>query len=154
MARGDDWLVRGFGTVYPVHVEAFVRLMTTLRRAFDGDLDLMLILAVIGERKLARRVAPDAVTLERFGATDIAEPDSVAANPHSIAAFTGIPRETVRRKVATLIERGWVERDGNGDLRPTRRAAVELAEGTEATMRYLRAVIDAADRARRAACPE
>jgi hypothetical protein len=35
-------------------------------------------------------------------------------------------RETVRRKVAALIRRGWVEREENGDLRPTRKAAIDL----------------------------
>ena len=37
-------------------------------------------------------------------------------NALSIAEATGIPRETVRRKVLTLIERGMVYRAANGHL--------------------------------------
>ena len=35
-------------------------------------------------------------------------------NSSSIAEVTGIPRETVRRKLEALARRGWVERDADG----------------------------------------
>ena len=37
-------------------------------------------------------------------------------NAYSIAASTGLPRETVRRKIARLVELGWVRRRHNGHL--------------------------------------
>ena len=37
-------------------------------------------------------------------------------NAHSIALACGLPRETVRRKVASLLKRGWLRRSGHGDL--------------------------------------
>ena len=40
-----------------------------------------------------------------------------ACNALSISRATGIPRETVRRRVEALVKRGWVRRDGRGHLR-------------------------------------
>lgn len=37
-------------------------------------------------------------------------------NTHSIALYLGIPQETARRKVAALIEKGWVVKDAEGSL--------------------------------------
>lgn len=37
-------------------------------------------------------------------------------NAYSIAAATGLPRETVRRKIGRLVELGWIERSDNGQL--------------------------------------
>lgn len=37
-------------------------------------------------------------------------------NAYSVAASTGIPRETVRRKVARLVELGWIEKRPGGHL--------------------------------------
>jgi hypothetical protein len=62
------------------------------------------------------------------------EPEGL--NARSIADFSGIPRETVRRKVQDLIDLGWVERHGN-DLRATDKARVELMPLTETSLDYL-----------------
>lgn len=148
MRSDDDWLIEGFGEVYPTHVTAFVELMTVLRHAFGGDLDLMLILAVIGDRRVWQKTPKEAVSYDALGQTGLPDSQTVAINTLSIANYTGIPRETVRRKVAALIERGWIEREDNGDLRPTRKAADDLRVGTEATITYLRAIVDACDRIR------
>ena len=39
-----------------------------------------------------------------------------ATNVHSLAASTGIPRETVRRKVKRLVAQGWLEQSEDGAL--------------------------------------
>jgi len=153
MAAEDDWLKAGFAEIWPVHMEGFVRLMLILRQSFGGDLDQMLILAVIGDRKLARRASPAEPSYDRLGYSELHHPASVAINPHSIAEYTAIPRETVRRKVAALIERGWVERSENGDLRTTAKVAEDLQHGTEATLDYFRAIARAFDAARASAMP-
>jgi len=153
MATGDDWLKAGFAEIWPVHMEGFVRLMLILRQAFGGDLDQMLILAVIGERKLARRASAAEPRYDRLGYTDLHDPESLAINAHSLSEYTGIPRETVRRKVAALIERGWVERSDNADLRTTARVAEDLQHGTDATLDYLRSIAQAFDAARARADP-
>lgn len=151
MARGDDWLREGFGRVYPVHVAAFSKLLLALRREFDGDLDLLLILAVIGERHhaLEDRENLDAIDLDSFSTTSPHEIERPTVNVQSVADYTGIPRETVRRKVAALIKRGWVRREEDGDLHPTAKAATDLRTSTEAAYAYIRTLTAATDVVRR-----
>lgn len=43
-------------------------------------------------------------------------------NAYSIAAATGLPRETVRRKIVRLAELGWISRQDNGHLFLTAKA--------------------------------
>lgn len=144
----QDWLKKSFGAIYSSHIKAFAELVITLRRDFKGDLDSMLILAVIGDRRLSRALSPDALTYQTIGHTKVVSAEKNVINTLSIAEYTGIPRETVRRKVATLITRGWVAHDQNGDLIPTKKAATDLATSTDATLRYLETVVSACDMAR------
>ncbi|TIC79579.1 hypothetical protein [Crenobacter intestini] len=41
-----------------------------------------------------------------------------ATNGHSIALVTGIPRETVRRKLVKLTALGWLTENAHGQLLP------------------------------------
>jgi hypothetical protein len=138
MGFGAADLSKHFGRIWPVHVEHFAELLIALRREFDGDLDRMLVLAIIGLRTLPpRRV--QALSYEEFDAGRLVrEPDPI--NVQSIADTSGIPRETVRRKVAELERKGWVERLESGHLAVAARAREELVPATEATMRYLVAI--------------
>ncbi len=70
-------------------------------RAFNGDLQEVLVLAVVGQvfMHVRRQDGVDPATITR----------SIAAS--RIADITGIPRQTVRRKLASLGARGWVEQD-------------------------------------------
>jgi DNA-binding IclR family transcriptional regulator len=61
-------------------------------------------------------------------------------NVHSISECSGIPRETVRRKVLELQKDGWIEKHETGHLVATMKAARDLAPVTEATFRYLVAI--------------
>lgn len=49
-----------------------------------------------------------------------------ATNGHSIALVTGIPRETVRRKLVKLAELGWLSENAQGQLLPTPRLTEQL----------------------------
>lgn len=138
MPEDDKLPLRAFADGFTTHVSALVRLLTALREAFDGDLDTLLIFAVIGDRHFARRVDPNTPTYRTLGSTEVSDTPSV--NAFSIAQCTGIPRETARRKVAQLVERGWVTNDASGNLRPTRRAARELAKGTDETIRFINTI--------------
>jgi hypothetical protein len=146
MAKGRNRLTRVFGELYPVHVRAFTSLLIALRRDFSGDLDMLLVLAVIGDRRLSRRTTPDALTYQQIGRTPVREDGIATINALSIAEYTGIPRETVRRKVNELIQKGWVTRDDNGDLVPTPKAAQDLAQSTDATLDYLGTIIEAGEK--------
>lgn len=109
-----------------------------LRKEFDGDLDLLLIFAVIGERHFVRKVNPDSPTYKTLGSTKVTQSPSV--NAYSIAQCTDIPRETVRRKVGHLTTRGWVTCDTKGNLSPTQKAAQDLSIGTDETVRFINTV--------------
>jgi biotin operon repressor len=138
MHFGDDELSRHFGQIWPVHVEHFAALLIALRREFGGDLDRMLVMAVIGLRTLPpRRV--EGRSFDEFQAGRFAE-QARPINVQSIAETTGIARETVRRKVAELEAAGWIERGDDGHLMVAPRAREDLAPATQASMRYLVAV--------------
>lgn len=138
MRFGYEELERDFGRIWPVHVEHFTELLIVLRRHFDGDLDRMLVMAIIGLRTMPARLVED-VGYETFKTQRVvAEPGPI--NVQSIADSSGIPRETVRRKVKALEEAGLVERRDRGHLVVSATARDVLAPATEATMRYLVAV--------------
>lgn len=112
---------------YPAHVRAFSELLIKLRAELGNDLDQLLILAVVAERHYA--AIETAVEIDVGG-----------INTYSVALYTDIPRETVRRKVKLLVEKGWLDCDTRGNLAPTAQAASDLKEGTAATWRYIRAI--------------
>lgn len=91
-------------------VEFFIEHLSDASRCFEGDLQEMIVLALVGQVRLrAHKLATDAgddlegITLQRM---------SISAS--RIADVTGIPRETVRRKLAKLEGRGWITRTGDG----------------------------------------
>lgn len=142
MTDRTRWLEQRFSDFWPAHTKAFSDLLITARRHFDGDLDSLLVMAVIGSRSL-----PDGglrgLRYSEFRTgrrrEDHAPP---VINVQSIADVTGIPRETARRKVARLVERGWLEfRDRGIVASPS--AATQLQDLTEATLRYLDTVLSA-----------
>ena len=139
MNLDEDSLIACFGRIWPVHNDAFCELLVTLRRHFGGDLDRMLVLAVIGSRTLARgRI--DGMCYDRFMDVERAgEPAST--NLQSIADYSGIPRETVRRKLRDLEQSGWISRSDKGHFVATAKAAEDLEPATQATLRYLLAVV-------------
>jgi hypothetical protein len=94
-------------------VEFFIEHMADLSRTFRGDLQQMIVLALIGQ-----------VTLRAYRAAEIAgeDPSALPEERFVIAAariadVTGIPRETVRRKLAALERRKWVVQAGDGGWR-------------------------------------
>ena len=135
MSKGEKNTIDNFASIYPSYLEGVSHLLITLRKACGGDLDKALIMAVIGERHFAKRVSKDTPKLDSLGATEVTPGPSV--NALSIAQFTEIPRETVRRKVKALVERGWVRVDRQGNLTPTQKAAVDLKLGTKAALTFI-----------------
>jgi DNA-binding IclR family transcriptional regulator len=73
--------------------------------------------------------------------------DPAPINLQSIADYSGIPRETVRRKLRDLERLGWIIRRDKGYLIATAKAAQDLAPATEATQRYLLTVVAACNEA-------
>lgn len=89
-----------------------LKLLHIVHGHFSGDVEQFFILGVIAARSLED---------PRFAEVDIAQIESGAVerlpslgiNLRSLSASTGIPLETVRRKVRALREKGWVGREGN-----------------------------------------
>lgn len=80
----------------------FTEQIFALRQRF-GDLDVAVILTVMGLTSLKA---------VRAGQT-LGTPISA----HSLALATGIPRETVRRKLVVLADLGWIEAAPSGGWR-------------------------------------
>lgn len=131
-----------FGKIWPSHVSNLTAFLISARSAFGGDLDLFLVLAVIGDRTFASGRVPPSLNFEEFMSEDRAKLDPISLNTHSVSQFSGIPRETVRRKVQELVDRGWVERSEDGSLTATRKASVDLLPLTEVSMKYLARMSD------------
>lgn len=132
----DGVIDRNFHDIQPAWVEDHLRLLLFLRRKFGNDLDKVIILAVIGQVMFARGEPVGEgyhdilVSQEEYHADHL-------TNVESIAMATGIPRESVRRKVCELIDQGWVKRDGKRRLLVTNLATIELEEGTRITFRMM-----------------
>jgi hypothetical protein len=135
----EELVRKQFGDLWPYHNKAFNELLILCRRAFDGDLDKMIILSIIGERTLTVERAAG-ISYERFLEGLRGPASSKPINVQSISECTGIPRETVRRKIGQLIERGWVQRDESGLLFVLPQASRDLRPITEGTLEYLRRV--------------
>lgn len=134
----EETLRQNFGKLHAIHVAALTRHLIQCRKVFDGDLDLFLVLTIIGERTFNPRNAPNVTSHADFLDGTVRNLEPAAINLQSIADYSGIPRETVRRKVEYLIEKGWVERDDRRFVTATDKAKDSLVELTDSEMRYLR----------------
>jgi DNA-binding GntR family transcriptional regulator len=94
-------------------VEFFIEHLTDVSRAFRGDLQAMLVLGLIGQSWIN---AVRAAQAEGIAPGDL-PPERTSTSASRIADITGIPRQTVRRKLAALEERGWILRNKDGSCR-------------------------------------
>jgi DNA-binding MarR family transcriptional regulator len=75
-------------------------------RVFDGDLQELLILSVVGQANFGEITRGGGnSSIGRFDASR-----GQGASASGISAVTGIPRETVRRKLERLQKKGWIEK--------------------------------------------
>jgi hypothetical protein len=97
-------------------VQFYLRITLLQTKAFDGDVDLVVITGAIALSAIEGKLR-DRQFKERFGdiATVIGADGQRGCNVLSIAAATGLPRETVRRKIGHLVARGIVMRRGVSD---------------------------------------
>lgn len=98
---------------YPQVQYAFVEFVSghlaDVSRVFKGDLQFPVLLAVIGQATIKGHVA---ATRAGVRLQDI-EPRNLGLTAFRLADATGIPRETVRRKLLEMQRRGWLARRGN-----------------------------------------
>lgn len=91
-----------------------------LHQLFDGDLVAALVLATVANRNM-QRYFEDVARRSAAGLDTLVEAREHVAhlrhcNAHSVASATGIPRETVRRKVRWLQQKGWLTVGARGEL--------------------------------------
>lgn len=122
--------------------------VSSLRRLFDEFERDILLPILLGE------IALHNIGSLENGAESIFDSDVESVvkrlrpcNAYSIAAATGLPRETVRRKIARLVELGWIARRDNGHLFLTAQAIRHF--GALLGSRDLPELLDTADRIRR-----
>ena len=117
-----------------------------LYKFFGGDMAMPIVLGEIAMRNLQAvfQMRPDEPyeVLDNGIARKLVQRTYTSehlrpANALSISIATGIPRETVRRKVDKLIAMGWVQRDGHSLLFITRKVADDMGDfDREETTRF------------------
>jgi len=115
-----------FGAIFPLINTHYLRMLVTWRAAFDGDLEKAMIVGAVVDQGIRAAGFTDQ-SYDSYLGTFIYENIVPATNVQSIADFTGIPRETVRRKVNDLCAKGWIERDKDGAVRMTIQGTLDLA---------------------------
>ena len=95
--------------------DLLARLNRGRREVYDGDLDLASVFEIIGTTAVEHSIR-DAKFREQHGtfATVIGAAGQRGTNAMSISAGTGIPRETVRRKIKRLLELGMIVEQSRG----------------------------------------
>lgn len=125
--RADE-VAQVFGEDYRAYqycfVEFLIEHLSDVSRTFRGDLQAALVLALVGQAWLgaARSAAAAGAGPETL------PPARTSTSASRIADITGIPRQTVRRKLARLEDRGWIRRNADGSVRL-------VAEGGETAAR-------------------
>lgn len=133
----DEAITRDFGVIWPRHVSSLTQFLIDCRKTFDGDLDLFLVLCIIGDRTFSAQHAPSDMDFDAWTEASSSAVPSIEINAQSLSDYSGIPRETVRRKLNILVEKGWVERDERGFITATSRAKEDLAPLTKSSLLYL-----------------
>jgi len=109
--RRASALVENFDRDYPAYQYAFVNFLVDhladLSRAYRGDFQQIVILAIIGQRWLN--------LVRNMQTGEVPGPAEISISASRLADVTGIPRETVRRKLALMQGKGWVTQGTNGN---------------------------------------
>ena len=105
----------------------FVGYLKDIYRLFEGDLSLVIVVAELAHHNLSAHFSTHAGLAPDVPSTTDPAPDFFRGlrpcNAYSLAAATGLPRETVRRKLLRMEALGWLERCGTREVRITHRLA-------------------------------
>ncbi|MBP9714133.1 MAG: hypothetical protein KBD60_10650 [Sterolibacterium sp.] len=123
--------------------------MRSIYREFGGDMLLNLVLGEIGTRNVSYFFdAEKDVHASENVLNDISKHQRLMrpCNALSISEATGIPRETVRRKIDMLIKKGWVYKNEKGHIYLTPEVAQHfehfLFDSIESLLPSAQALID------------
>lgn len=79
--------------------QTMLHALREIYRLFDGDIVLAMVLGELGQHVIAG---------SHTGSAPRQRAKWRHSNAHSISAASGIPRETVRRKLDKLLDKGWI----------------------------------------------
>lgn len=96
-------LERNYAVVQYHFVQFLAEHLTDCRKSVGGDLDEVMVLAVLGQRMIGAHLARNE--------GDEGARDRVWMSALRLSDVTGVPRESVRRKLKKLETRGWVVQD-------------------------------------------
>jgi hypothetical protein len=124
-------------------VEFWVRHLHRLKEPFAGDLILPLLLGEVAHYNigaLAYRTDAGLATLDAMFIDEQAGQSLLQAimrpcNAHSLSVVTGVPDSTVRRKLDTLVARGWLAVLPNGSYVVTPAPGIFFASLNAQTLR-------------------
>ena len=115
---------------YPAIAHGLLRplldLFSISREACGGDADKFLIMLVVAIRTTEHKLFAT-YRQEQLLSGEIPVFPSLGTNVRSVADSIRAPKETIRRKVAELVDAGWIARQGN-ELRFTTLAYQQLAD--------------------------
>jgi hypothetical protein len=131
-----------FSHIQPIWVEQHLRVLIALRAEFGADIDKAIILGLIGQRMMQMKDAPS-VAYQSVMTEGTPAFQARFTNIESIAAGSGIPRETVRRKVGELEARGWLNRNERNEINVAVPAVQQLDGISQMTMELLASVFEA-----------
>jgi len=97
----------------------FLRYLNLLYRDFEGDLVLPIVLGEIAHHNIIRLYSLKGGGMQVNEQADNypeQREDLEPTNAYSISQATGIPRETVRRKIKKLQQKGWVVKNNRGEV--------------------------------------
>lgn len=100
--------------------EFILRTAEGVSEVFEHDYEAAILFLTISTRN-SEKAMNDPKLREKYGSyrVDIPPQDALLVSRMALSRATGLPRETVRRKVAKLIAKGWVvELDGGLRARP------------------------------------
>jgi hypothetical protein len=122
-----------------LHLSHFlVRYLNDLYKIFEGDLAMAIVLGEISHHNTAPFFSPEKSRNEPVRVFQ-GDPGSWSTmegcNAYSISCSTGIPRETVRRKIVEMKKRGWLNETPSQGLRITQACADHF--GPDFTLRIL-----------------
>jgi hypothetical protein len=126
-----------------------VPLLSRIYHAFDGDMVSAIVLGEIAHRNvlawLCEADNPEGLLDDASRRQDLMRP----CNALSIAEACGLPRETVRRKVVSLIERGYAHRSEDGYIylsqgvgNDFQDVTAEIVEALLSTAKQLQALLE------------
>jgi hypothetical protein len=97
----------------------FLRYLNLLYIEFDGDILLPIVLGEIAHHNITKFYSHEKKCIKLnvkkgVGYKDLRSFET--CNAYSISEATGIPRETVRRKIGKLVKKGWLLKNANSEV--------------------------------------